>query len=251
MRSLRIIFWGGLIAAAGLYFLFKQANIDLDLDHETQTPVEMAEPVDWSSLRGFEAIDLEGGYRVVYHHATESSVEAEGPEEAQARLEAEVRGGTLYLAHRDGFQKIDHGLTIHVYAPTLHAIEVSGAVELRGTDRLQAQTLALDLSGAGKIDLELKVQRLEAKISGAGKYLLRGKAVEAEIKIAGAGDVRAFDLITERLALKVAGAGHAQVHATQQLDVKLMGAGKVVYDGEPAQINPRIMGAGSLQPRAQ
>lgn len=251
MRFLRIIFWGGLIAAAGLYLLSKQTDIDIDFDHETETSVEIGEPADWSSLHGFESIDLEGGYQVVYHHATESSVEAEGSEEAQARVEAEVRGETLYLAHRDGFQKIDRGLIIHVYAPTLSEIEVSGAVELSGTDPLEAQALELDLSGAGKIDLELEVQHLEAKISGAGKYLLRGEATEAKIKIAGAGDVRAFDLITERLSLKVAGAGNAQVHATQQLDVKLVGAGKVVYDGEPAQVNPRIMGAGSLQPRAQ
>jgi hypothetical protein len=246
-----MLFWGGLIAVAGFYLFSTKTDMEFNLDTDREERVEVGEPTDWTTLVGFDAIDLEGGYRVVYHYAAESRVEAEGPREAQARLEGEVRGETLYLAHREGFQKIDDDLTIHVYAPGLRQVEVSGAVKLTGTEPMKAESLELDLSGAGKIDLALEVERLEASISGAGKYLLRGEATEAEFKIAGAGDVRAFDLITERLSLRVAGAGNAEVHATQALDVKLMGAGKVIYDGQPAEVNPQIMGAGSLQPRAQ
>jgi hypothetical protein len=251
MRLLRILFWGGLTLAAGLYLLSQRGGIDWPFAQDSSDPVRVNvdEAVDWESLRGFDAIDLRGGYRVVFHPASESRVEPEGSRNAQARIEARVEDHTLYLAHRKGYQKIDQDLVIHLYAPTLRAVKVSGAVEMSGTGLLRADHLTIDLSGAGQMTLAVEVDDLQADISGAGKYVLSGNAQTANFQIAGAGEVRAFDLITQRLSLRVAGAGNARVHATESLDVTLMGAGKVVYDGHPTQITPKIMGAGSLQAR--
>ena len=246
MRFIRIVFWGALIAAVGIYMLSK--NEDVNPGESIEAPFEV---VNWDDLRGFDAVELRGGYRVVYHQAAESRVEADGPRAARDRIEAQVSGGTLRLAHRKGHQKIDEELTIHLYAPTLRELSVSGAVDLRGEDVLQGEALSLDLSGAGKMALDLAVRTLSADISGAGKYLLRGKAQQAEFSIAGAGDVRAFDLTVETLSLKVAGAGNAEVYANQRLDVTVVGAGKVVYDGNPQEINPRMLGAGALQKRGE
>ena len=74
-----------------------------------------------------------------------------------------------------------------------------------------------------------------------------GTADFHEITISGAGEIKAFDLKSKSLHLRISGAGDAEVYATEELKVKISGAGKVRYKGNP-KVEKKISGAGSIKP---
>ncbi len=247
MRFLRIIFWGGLIAAAAAYWLYQSDNSEEKKEVQREAP-----PVDWNRLRGFHSLDLQGGYQVVVHPSEESYVEVEGPAEIIDRLQARVEGQVLEVEQPDRrkFRRKDK-ITLHIYANELREIDASGAVDMRSEHVIQAQQMDIDVAGAGRIELKLKVEQLTAEISGAGKYILVGQASEAAYQVSGAGEVKAFGLQAEQVSVDIAGAGSAQVYANQSLRAGIAGAGKVVYDGDVPddQVKKTVLGAGSVRRR--
>lgn len=248
MRFLRIIFWGGLIVGGALFF-YNRSNVDFDFDEKEYEEVEMAS-TNWSDLRGFDRVDLKGGYKVVIHPGADSYVEAEGPEEALQHLKAHMDGGELHVKMEEQwFKRFNEKITLHIYADELSSIDVSGAVDMRSETVLKGESLDIDVSGAGKINLNVEVNELDAEISGAGQYIMAGTAREASFETSGAGEVKAFDLVCESVEVEISGAGSAQVHATQKLKTQISGAGSVVYDGDPSQIDQRVSGAGSVRKR--
>ena len=72
-----------------------------------------------------------------------------------------------------------------------------------------------------------------------------GHALTQGYSLAGSGDVHAADLVGEQVAVKIAGSGDAQVHATQTLAVSIAGSGDVRYRGHP-RVSRAIAGSGEV-----
>ena len=57
--------------------------------------------------------------------------------------------------------------------------------------------------------------------------------------------LKAFDLVAERVTVELDGAGSVEVTANSLLDAELSGLGSIVYRGNP-QVNKEIDGLGSI-----
>jgi len=255
MRFLRIIFWSGIILVAGIAFFVVNSDLDINVEDEdirielSDNEPETIQSVEWSELTDFDEVSLSGAYKVTVHDADQSKVEVEGSEEQIAKIKAEVKGETLVIKQRNKTRLKTNQIHIHIYAPTLESIRVSGGVDMKSADPVDADELEIKVSGAGKVDMQIEAREVEVGVSGAAKFELAGNAEEAEYSISGAGDIRAFDLVAERVKVSISGAGNAQVHATQRLDAQISGAGKVVYDGNPSEGNRKVFGAGAITKR--
>lgn len=237
------------MVAAAMFFLNRNNELNFEVEEEA-VEVSASSQTDWSSLTGFTRLDLKGGYHVILHPGATARIEVDATEEAKQHLRGYLSGEELHVEMEDRwFKRFDDQITLHIYADELTAIDASGAVSVSHESVLKTESLDIDVSGAGKINLEVEVDRLDAEISGAGQYLMAGRAREAHFKTSGAGEVRAFDLVCEAVEVRISGAGSAQVHATQSLKTKISGAGSVVYDGNPSEIDQRTSGAGSVRKR--
>lgn len=85
------------------------------------------------------------------------------------------------------------------------------------------------------------------KGSGASKVTASGKCRRAEVRFSGAGNLDARELISEKMKIKLSGAAKATVHATEEVTVKISGAGKVVCCGNPPEVHKHISGAGKVE----
>ena len=65
----------------------------------------------------------------------------------------------------------------------------------------------------------------------------------------GASQLAADGLQAKTTEISTTGAGDAEVAVTDALKVVITGAGKVTYSGNPATINKKITGAGSIRHR--
>lgn len=197
----------------------------------------------------FHSIEAGGKFDVVVSQGTAHTVKVEADQNLLELIEVFERNGTIQVKERRGYNlRPTKDIRIYVSAPVYKEIQVSGSGSIIGEGKItNAGPLALSVSGAGDMNMDVDAPSIRARISGSGSINLRGKAPELDASISGAGNANCFDMVTDRTEISISGAGNAEVNASTTLDAKVSGAGSVKYKGNP-KVNSRISGAGSVDP---
>ncbi len=199
-------------------------------------------------------------------------------------IRTEVSGGRLEISFkpRSGAIK-SKKLLVEVTMPELEAIELAGsgsafverfsgpslAVVLSGSGKLEAKLeyrslellssgsgdlelagsadqARLRLTGSGSLAAELSGSSLDLESSGSGRVELSGRAEEASFSLAGSGSLAAFPYATRRARLSITGSGGAELSVAEALDVTMRGSGSASYRGSP-RVESSISGSGRLR----
>jgi hypothetical protein len=176
----------------------------------------------------FEEIHTGGAFHLEATVGKKAKLELVGDDNLLPLVQTTVKGARLTIRTTKNVRP-SRALTVKIVAPTIRAISASGASKItaRGID---SDRFLLTISGAGKASLEGKTRKLVVDISGAGK-------------------VSAASLPAEEVQVRSSGAAEAEVRAARTLDVRISGAGKVIYHGKPARLTQKISGAGKLVQR--
>jgi hypothetical protein len=193
-------------------------------------------------LQTFNQLEVSGNLKIVLSQSENPSVTVTTKPEALESVITEVKEGTLYISTK----KSSTG-KVEVTVADIKRIKQTGNTSLISQGLIKSETLEIESSGASETNLDVDVNELSTTISGAGDVRLKGNAQNHKIKINGAGDIMAFELETQNTDATISGAGEARINAINNLDVKVSGAGDVVYLNEPAQKNIDISGAGSVR----
>ncbi|WP_022929693.1 head GIN domain-containing protein [Patulibacter americanus] len=181
------------------------------------------------TLTAVDAIDAEGGLRVVVVRGERASVRIEGPESEVEDVTVDVEDGTLRLdGDDDGLFGIGTGqrATATVTLPRLRAVDVGGAVDLR-VDDLGGEALELRAAGGSDVAGSGRVGELTATSSGGA-------------------DVDLGELVARDVTLAVSGGADVAVHASRKLDVDVSGGGDVTYAGDP-KVTQRLSAGADLR----
>ena len=119
-------------------------------------------------LSSFTKIDIQSFAKVYLKQESVQSVKITSNDGLQ-RVETDVKNQTLFI---NGTPNAE----LHIGAPHLDKLMVSGKGEFIGETPIQSDNLLLDISGDGKMDLDVDAKDLRINISGLGKISLRGKA---------------------------------------------------------------------------
>ncbi|KAF0111181.1 MAG: hypothetical protein FD147_1119 [Chloroflexi bacterium] len=92
----------------------------------------------------------------------------------------------------------------------------------------------------------LKVNSLIVDMSGVGSIDVAGTCLDQNVVLSGAGNYKSSRLESERTSVKLSGVGNATVWANQSLDAHISGAGAVEYYGN-AKITQKVSGIGMLK----
>ncbi len=141
--------------------------------------------------------------------------------------------------------------TVEVRVPAVpggfYEINGSGNVTQEGSAPLTGDAFEIRVNGSGNVNLNLECARLKIGIAGMGNVDLKGKADALEVSITGSGNINAFDCKAVRAGIRIVGSGDAFVQVTDTLDCSIVGAGNVVYKGEPKNVTMGGAGSGKVQ----
>jgi len=179
----------------------------------------------------FDAIQLNGAFETtvqVTHQSNIADVTITASSNLLPYVKVYVKNKTLYVSKRDdwephSFEKIK----IMVNTGNLESIKTNG-------------------SGNSYIN-NIKVNNFVAEINGAGNIILQGNSKKLAAKINGSGEIDAKNLITEKAAATIYGSGNIIANATQKIDIKIYGSGKIEYYGNPQDIEQSINGSGKIK----
>ena len=159
----------------------------------------------------------------------------------------EVFGDRLSVRFEKNMRRVNGKVTVVVTYQSLSEIDISSAGRLTSLDLLTTENLEIDVSSAGKVNLQISTEVLDVDVSSAGKVVLRGNAAEQVIDVSSAGDYDAHDLISEIVDIDVSSAGSVILKVNNELKANASSAGSIKYRGEPLKVNVHSSSGGSIK----
>jgi hypothetical protein len=201
-------------------------------------------------LPEFHSISLSGQGKIVIYEGDTGTIKVESEDNLLPYIKTEVSGGVLRIEQNTGevFESLKptKPITFYVTAKNLDEIILSGTGQVEANHKIVGKSLVVNVSGAGKVDLEIAVEKLSANIAGSAEYNLKGTAEEQDIRISGAALYNAPDLNSKRVKVDISGYGKVNIDAEDSLDINLSGNGSVYYKGSP-KISKEIKGNGKIE----
>ena len=218
-------------------FLFLSFNLNAQQDK------------DWNSktypLGEFKELYLEGGYHVFLIQGNENSLTVKASDDdVLDYLNVKNDEQALSLNIKRKGINLDR-VYLYITFKQIDKINVEGGVYLKTSGYLDLQKISLQVQGAAKINLEMKAS--EVQLTGEGGMLveLNGVTNMLDVRISGAGHVNASELKSQNVSFKIEGVGTGTVYATESLEARIIGAGKIKYKGNP-KVSRHIEGLGSI-----
>jgi hypothetical protein len=200
---------------------------------------------DWP-LTGFDALVWNAAGELVITQRGRERLTVSAPDEALAKVVAEVHARTLHIGFAPGPLQIREPIVFRLDVKTLERIELDGAGQA-GIAALSARALDLHLQGSVNASLgTLRTERLQVRLDGSGTLRIDGGEVQHQrIVLAGAGEYVAPSLASREAEVSLEGSGALQLAAAERLHVRIDGSGEVSYRGHPRVVQ-EINGAGRV-----
>jgi hypothetical protein len=198
----------------------------------------------------FDAIDITGSAVVRFVQGSADQVFVEGDDDTQQAVGFEVHDGRLQI-HPRGAWKFwnDRRLEIEVTARDLTRVGIYGAADFRASGPVKVDRLTVDIAGAGLARFDrLNADNLSFQVSGAGNGDISGIAKNLNVRISGRSSFRGENLKSENAKVAVSGIGDVKIWATQDLGISVAGVGTIDYWGSPA-VTRSVSGKATINDR--
>lgn len=196
----------------------------------------------------FKQVEASGAIKLMVSQGDFTPVKVEGDENILPYIEIRQDGDRIEIRTRPGYNiSPTNDLIVYVTAPVYSSIEVSGASDIKGQNKISnPENLELEASGAGDIEMDVDAPEITSKITGSGSIRLKGQTKDLDIELSGAGHAYCFDLLSENTKVDISGAGSAEVFASVKLEAEVSGVGNVTYKGNATNVSQHVSGAGSV-----
>ena len=205
---------------------------------------------EWESrtweIGSFSTLHLEGGFKVFLIQGEENSLEVKTSDaKAFDYLNVTNKDGILHL-HVDRKPFDFSRVTLYLTFREMERMEIEGGITLRTRGYMNMDDFFIKVEGGSKIDLKAKARNIGIKTEGGVLVELNGVAESLNVKLEGAGHVDAGALKCKDVRFNIQGVGTGKVHATNTLEARIAGAGKIRYRGNP-RVTEDIEGLGSIR----
>ncbi len=197
------------------------------------------------TIDSFEKIEISGNFKITLTPSEDNELAIEADENLHQYIDVFVRGNTLYIL-TDRRLNSRKGIIIDIPVMELRRITSSGVSTIESKGLIKSADLEIEISGAGKLDLNLDVKEVTLDLSGATLVYLEGIAEKLDVDMSGAGSLSAGEFKVQDCMVNISGVGHVLVNVTGMLDAQVSGLGKVEYVGDPKSIRGDVSGIGKV-----
>lgn len=208
------------------------------------------EEKDWASktytVGEFSEVVLDGAFKVNLIQGDECSVVVKATYDDVFDNIKIKRYGNEVSINMDASLFELRRVSLYITSKTLEKLKIEGGVNLKTNGFLDLQNLSVQIEGGANVDLNMKAQNVDVYGEGGFLFELKGVAEKLDVTIKGAGHVSASELKTKDVSFVVAGFGTGSVYATNTLNARIEGVGKLRYKGKP-KVTQYIDGLGSVK----
>ena len=202
------------------------------------------------STGDYDAIAVSGSFDVELIAGAEGEVTVHAEENLQEYIITEVEHGTLVIKTEKGVNLSpsagNRDILVVVPVEEIESVALSGSGDIMGKTVLKAARFKTAMSGSGDIQLEVESDEISASMSGSGDMNLSGDTGRFFVEISGSGDIEAFGLNAREVEANISGSADINVTAKDMIKARVSGSGNIRYRGNPAKIDSKTSGSGSI-----
>lgn len=196
----------------------------------------------------FNQIELEGNFEVYLFNGDTHKIVLEGDDELLDWVVLKVENNVLKVSYlKDKVIRKGQSVILEITVQDLQRFSAASALKLITPNVFRFEDLTFDIAGAVSMELNLDGGLLEASLAGASSVKAQGNVEQLIIDMPGAGKLDAFELSARKVKLTLAGAGKAEVFASEALQVDIAGACSVLYKGDPEKVYSNVSGIGRVR----
>ncbi len=208
--------------------------------------------------KNFHAISVSNAFDVFISQGNEEAVAVSASEEKyKQNIKVEVKNGVLkiWLEKEGKFWKGWNGdkmkLKAYISFKNIDKLTASGACDIRLQGTLDADDLAINLSGASDWkEGRINAKKLSIDLSGACKVNISGIAEQLNLDANGASDFKGYDFAVNYCDVRASGASSIDITVNKELSAHVSGASDVHYKGAGMIKNIHTSGASNVSHRS-
>lgn len=241
MKKLAIT--GILFVTFGCFSSYGQWNVGKEIKGNGKLITETRTTIDYDGIKisGFFDVNLVSG--------KEGNITIHGEQNILEYIDVEVVDQVLKIGTKNGYNlKLSQGKSINIAVPfeSISSLVLSGSGDIISKDVIKSNTFEAKLSGSGDLKLAVDTKKFNMSLSGSGDIELQGIADDLITTISGSGDINASRLQSKTANVSISGSGDTKVNCSESLFVRVSGSGDIVYYGNPAKKDTKVIGSGEI-----
>nr|WP_315156330.1 head GIN domain-containing protein [uncultured Flavobacterium sp.] len=197
----------------------------------------------------YDGIKVSGFFDVDLVSGKEGNITIKGEQNILDYINVEVVDNVLKIGTEKGYNfKLSQGKSVHITIPfeSINGLVLSGSGDIVSKDIIKTNAFDAKLSGSGDLKLAVDAQKFNMSLSGSGDIVLTGHANDFSSSISGSGDINASDLKSKTVSVSISGSGDTKVSCSESLYARVSGSGDIVYYGNPAKKDTKVVGSGEI-----
>ncbi len=183
-------------------------------------------------VQPFTKIHLEGTFKVILEQGTQPGLRIKTDEGNFKYIDVNSDSQSLGLKITKKHFDFDE-LILYISFKDLEELYIEGGISLETKGYVDLKDFFLHAEGGANIEMNLKANKVKVVGQGGMKLEFDGIADELDASLSGAAYLNAIDLKTKKTDIKIEGVGAGSVYATDELNARISGVGKIRYKGDP------------------
>jgi len=202
------------------------------------------------NVSGFSSISVASGIDLYLSASDKETVVVSAADiKYRDKIVTRVEGNTLkiYLDDKSHWWNgEDRKMRAYVSFKTLSKLSASGSSDIYVNGFIQADQLAIHLSGSSDFKGAVKVNALSLDQSGSSDSHITGSAGKVDIDLSGSSDVKGYELVSDYVNIRSSGSSDVQITVNKEMSVHSSGASDVSYMGNGVVREMKTSGASSI-----
>ncbi|GAB2790748.1 hypothetical protein GCM10027275_39600 [Rhabdobacter roseus] len=200
------------------------------------------------NVSNFSRLSMGSAFQVEVRQGSQYSLKATGDQQDLDDLEASVSNRTLRVRYQENKRRNRRErISITITMPTLEGVDFSGASQVNVSGFNDTKSMAINISGASKVTMDVSAERVSLDLSGASVLTLNGKGNVLNGRISGASVFKGKDFPVKEANLDASGASNAAIVANASLTAEASGASTISYSGNAREVRSSTSGASSIR----
>ena len=178
---------------------------------------------------------------------TEEKIEIEANDNLHKKIIVRKEGENL-IVKLQNHTTIQGNATLNVYITTtkINSFDISGASSVYLENVLDAQDVAIELSGASNFTGDIFATTLDLNNSGASKATVFGAIDNLDASLSGSSTFGSYELVIKQLAVNLSGSSDASLTVNESIAIDATGASTLKYKGAAVVTHKELSGASQI-----
>jgi hypothetical protein len=195
----------------------------------------------------FNEIEIDGPVKLVLRQDSSFKIAVSADSSIIDKIKTTV-SGEKFKVSLDPMQYCgSDSIVIHAGIGALTKVKAAGASKVYSEGSLHVGDLAMTLSGATELNLNLYAGKVKTESDGAARLTLSGQAGAHELDSKGVLELNAFDFVVAQYDIDIQGTGKSNINVLNDLKVKTSGSSTIYYKGNPKNVSDKKSGTSKLE----